>query len=501
MRSLVDKFRQLTLMMQLAIIASGAVAIALLIVGWHLAVTPKYGLLFGGLKQQDATAISRELDRENVDYRLSDSGADILVAGQDIAKLRMKVMASSIQFSQPAGLELFDKADVSMNEFQQRVTYQRALQGELERTISSLSGVEGVRVHLTLQERSIFKRNANGKAAVTLTLAEGASIDRKSVEGIQQLVAYSAPDVEKSGVTVVDQRGVVLSRNVGEVSQLDQGDEQLGLKRNVEAYFTTKIAGLLDSALGTGNYVLGVDVRLSADASTTVTEEVLGADSGVAGSPPTGFVSRERKSWRESNREESPGALDSTVIRRQGGAPNSAETDYQLGKRTESLRQTPGAIRQISVAVGVRGDTDKFRSQRLKELIQGVVGFSEDRGDTVVVHPIDRAAPAVASAAKPGGGNLETLPTQNTNKGEDVRDSREVVKVGDKPGENFPGSREEPSSQAPWVLGYVVAFLVLAGLILAAVGRQFAANRRASQEALIRTRLAMWASERRNELG
>jgi len=197
-----------------ASLLTGVVLISVVLgaIGWW-ALRTEYQVLFSDLRAQDAQAMTAELDRLKIPYRLADSGTAILVDAASVHATRLKLMGRELPLQGAVGFELFNNTDFGMTEFAQKINYQRALQGELTRTILSLAEVSEVRVHLALPEQGLFKQaNARAKASISVALHQGAVLRPEQVSGMQRLVAAAVPGMTVQDVTIVDQRGVALTR-------------------------------------------------------------------------------------------------------------------------------------------------------------------------------------------------------------------------------------------------------------------------------------------------
>lgn len=190
--------------------------VALLCVLYFLFLRADYVPLFEDMREDDASAIVTELDKQGIAYQLQNDGQDILVAEADVGTARLGLAGSGIAPGGIVGFELFNESDMGLTEFAQKINYQRALQGELARTIMMMEGVEFARVHLALPERSIF-RNAQSQptAAVTVQTIGRKELSPARVSGIQQLVASAVSDLPTGNVAVLDERGGLLSEGVG----------------------------------------------------------------------------------------------------------------------------------------------------------------------------------------------------------------------------------------------------------------------------------------------
>ncbi|MBQ1496692.1 MAG: flagellar M-ring protein FliF [Sphingomonas sp.] len=184
----------------------------LLATGYFLFLRTDYVVLAQGLRPTDASAIVAELDKRGVAYRLRDGGATILVPEGQADATRVAIAGSDAAARGQIGFELFNKSDMGLTNFAQKINYQRALQGELVRTITAMDGVETARVHLALPEKALFRGDrVDPKAAVTVTMKPGQTADPARVSGIQQLVAAAVPDLPESKVVVLDAAGHVIS--------------------------------------------------------------------------------------------------------------------------------------------------------------------------------------------------------------------------------------------------------------------------------------------------
>ena len=369
-------------------LVAGAICIAVAMgVFSYWALHTDYQVLFSDLTPQDSAAMLAELDRLKVPYQLGDQGTSILVARDQVYKTRIKLMGKDLPLHGAVGLELFNNSDFGMTEFAQKINYQRALQGELTRTILSLSEIHDVRVHLALPEQGLFKQASNrAKAAVTLTLKQGQVLRPEQIAGIQRLVSASVPGIATQDVTIVDQHGVALTRASGAEGEIDAASGRLDLKKETENYLQRKVADVLERSFGPGQSIASVDVTLDMDRIQTTTEDVVPAASR-GGHTPSGVVTRERESVRDTG-----APLDTRVADASGGARGGSsqrETDYAVGRRVEQVVSQPGSVRRIQVVAMVRTPLDADQQERLRGLVAAAVGASFERGDSVVVQPLN----------------------------------------------------------------------------------------------------------------
>lgn len=379
---------------RLALLAGLAAAVLLLGAGawWLLRSEP--AVLFSDLRPQDAAVFTAELDKLKIPYDVADNGATLLVDRSEVHAVRMKLMGRDLPLHGTVGLELFNNTDFGMTEFAQKINFQRALQGELTRTILSFPEVRDARVHLALAEQGLFKQHAaRAKAAVTLTLRAGQSLRSEQVHGIQRLVAAAVPGLASEEVTIVDQQGVALSRPAGGEEASAGSSTRLDLKRETENYLSRKAAAVLDKAFGPGQALASVDVTLNMDQVRVTTEDVIAAPDRKGGTA-TGVLVRERESARDSAVPEAhPGEA-----RGARGSSMQRDVEYQAGRRVEQVVSQPGAIRRIQVVAVVRQKLDAEQKEQLTRVVAAAVGASTERGDTVVVQLLQ---PVPAQAEQP----------------------------------------------------------------------------------------------------
>ena len=251
---------------------------AALAAGYFFFLRTDYAVLYSGVREADAAAIVAELDRSGVGYRLADGGTTILVPEGSADSVRLAIAGSEVPSRGAVGFELFNESDMGLTDFAQRINYQRALQGELARTIMMMSGIESARVHLALPERSLFRgARAEPRAAVTVTPTVGRAVDGARVAGIQRLVAAAVPDLAVADVVVLDYVGRVISPAAATEALLPPDLEE---QEAVRQYYRARARAAVERALPG----LEFDVRVSVLAETGAT----GADGWQSGAAAAG---------------------------------------------------------------------------------------------------------------------------------------------------------------------------------------------------------------------
>lgn len=242
---------------------AAALILALLVSGYLLWFRSPYQVLFSNLRQADAAAVVAELDKRKTPYELRDGGGTILVPSKIADATRLSLASETLPLKGVVGFEIFNKSDMGLTEFAQQINYRRALQGELERTIMELDGVESARVHLTIAEPSVFRDERRpSKASVTVIPRLNRVLPPETVRGIERLVAAAAPDLDPADVVVLDARGDVVS---GADAGVQPAAPQAQEKAAIESYYAGRIRQALAPVDPEGQ--VGVVVIARPDAS------------------------------------------------------------------------------------------------------------------------------------------------------------------------------------------------------------------------------------------
>jgi flagellar M-ring protein FliF len=372
-------------------LAVGLIAILTLVAGAaYWAIRTPYVTIASGLSP-DKTAIARKaLDTVKIPHRIHASGTAIEVAEKDAGKARSELAAISIGVGGNPGFELFNNTDFSATDFSQKVNFQRALQGELTRTIQAIEGVEMARVHIVLPEGSgLRRRGAKATAAVAVALQPGRIMTQTQVHGVQRLVAAAVPEIKLEDVSVIDFSGNPLSRASGGDAE-GMSSQQMERKRESDLYFEGKVSRLLRDALPGLPVSVSANVLLNFDQVKVTTEQALPARTAPEGERDVGVVVKERQVQR--NDAKSAGA-DGEVL--------NLEIDYKVGQRVEQTMFAPGSIKRLSIAVVVHGTIAELPSEKIADLVAHAVGIDRSRGDSVSVLMLPALTDAPASTWSP----------------------------------------------------------------------------------------------------
>ncbi len=369
-------------------------AAALLVAGVWLTSrwlsAPTYVTLYRDLDLVEAGTIAERLTKSSIQHRLGVGGTEILVPVADVAKARVTLAKDGLPRNGRPGLELFDKPAWGMTDFTQRITYRRALEGELARTIGGLRGVERAEVHLVLPTNSPLQRlDRPAGASVVLTLKSGVALSPDAVQGITYIVSNSVEQLSSDNVAVMDDAGHVLS--APSASGTAMTSRQLEIQRSVEQHLSDKVEQLLATVVGPGRTRAQVAAQMSFD-QVDQTVETFNPDAQV--------LQSEQRSETEGGAGQGEGTGTQTIV-------NNA---YQNSRKLEKSVGSVGKVTRLSVAVLV--DEKALRAagssalgvDRLEAMVRDVVGADSSRGDRVSVTavPFEAAAPPPPEGGKPG---------------------------------------------------------------------------------------------------
>ena len=305
---------------------------------------PQYRALYSGLGAADAGAVIEYLKAEKIPYRVSDNGGNIEVAAGRLYETRMALAGRGIPQGGGVGFEIFDKQTLGMTDFVQRLNYQRALQGELARSIAELDTVESARVHLAMPERSLFlAEDRRPSASVVLKLRAGRTLAPEQIAGVVHLVAASVEGLRPNDVTVVDVNGQVLTRDQAEQDARSPGKGLMTFQREMEQGYTESIESMLARVLGPGHALARVTVALDL-AQVEKTEESFDPDR-VA-------VRNEKRSKETSAQGGSAGVATANITNEPAAAtsgPTSEREDsnlnYEISRVTSRRIEQMGAVK------------------------------------------------------------------------------------------------------------------------------------------------------------
>ncbi|MET4054250.1 flagellar M-ring protein FliF [Pantoea agglomerans] len=414
----------------LIVAAAAVVAIVIAMVLW--AKQPSYSVLYNNLTDEDGGAIVTQLTQMNIPYRFAENGGALMVPEANVHELRLRLAQQGLPKGGSVGFELLDKEKFGISQFSEQVNYQRALEGELARTIESLGPVKSARVHLAMPKPTLFVREQKApSASVTLTLQPGRALDEGQIQAIAHMVSSSVAGLPPGNVTVVDQTGRLLTRS--DSAGRDLNDAQLKYASEVEARYQQRIEAILNPILGQGNVHAQVTAQINFDTAEQTDEKYQPnanpsnsairsrqtSTSDQSGSPypggvpgalsnqpapantapvttPNNTAANGQNANGQNNAANNANQTTSTAAA-SAGPTNSRRDDtvnYELDRTIRHTKVNVGDVQRLSVAVVVnfraddKGKAVALNEQQLKQiedLTREAMGYSQNRGDSINV--------------------------------------------------------------------------------------------------------------------
>ena len=397
---------------------AGIAAVALALTMWRS--QGDYKVLYANLSDKDGGAIIAQLSQMNIAYKHADGGAAILVPAAQVHDARLKLASAGLPKGSVVGFELMDSARFGQTQFQERLTFQRGLEGELTRSITALAAVQGARVHLALpNQNGFFREQQKPSASVMLTLHPGRTLDRAQVAGIVHLVSSSVPELSPKAVSVLDQSGALISGPQDATAAANGLDaHQLQYVAQLEAGYGKRIVELLEPIVGRDN----LRAQVTAEVDFTQTESTSEAYAPNQGDKAQATVRSQQSSeslgstpgqpsgvpGATSNQPPVPATAPVTgavqplqTAQGGGGASNTRRdnvTNYEVDKTVKVTRAATGTVKRMNTAVVVnhRAVTDakgktthvplsSDEVEKLTSLVREAIGFNQERGDSVKV--------------------------------------------------------------------------------------------------------------------
>ncbi len=364
-----------------------------------------YQVLYSNLTPEDAGQVITKLRDMKVPYNVD--GNAIYVPGSKVYELRLDMAAQGIPQGGGVGFEIFDKTQVGVTEFVQKLNYVRALQGELARTIRQLSEVDQARVHIAIPERTLFtEKEDKPTASVVLKLKSGRVLSQGQIGGIVHLVSSSVEGLQPQNVTIIDNMGNMLSRP--STGDMIADAKQLEYQKSVDKDYEGKLQSMLEGIVGRGKAIVRVAAKIDFTEVERTEEKY---------DPDTIAVKSEQRNQEKSSGAVSggiPGALSNQPGQQppvSGGSPSASQRqseniNYEVSRSVSKIMQPRGEIKNISVAVLVDGIYKKDKAKMIysprseeelkkyEEIVKASIGFNKDRGDQVIVQnmPFETAA-------------------------------------------------------------------------------------------------------------
>ncbi len=408
--SALDRAQRMRLGAGVALLVAAAVAAVV------MGRLPDYRVLFSNLGDKDGGAVVAQLSQMNVPYKYSEGGGAILIPAERVHDVRLRLATQGLPKGSVAGFELMESNKFGMTQFQERLNFQRGLEGELTRSIQALSSVQSARVHLALpNQNGFFREQQKPSASVLVSLHPGRILDRAQLAGIVHLVASSVPELAPSAVSVLDDTGKLLSQSPDSTAGAEINAQQLLYVQQLEQQYSRRIMDILEPVVGRDNVKAQVTAEVdfsqtestseqfrpnqTPDSSAVRSQQVLesrgsstktatGVPGAVANQPPAPSAAPINGANPAPNAGGQQGAEEQTNKR-------ESTTNYEVDKTVKVVRGSTGAVKRLSAAVVVNYQSaeDKGKTvtkaltpeqiEQMTALVRETIGFNRERGDSV----------------------------------------------------------------------------------------------------------------------
>jgi len=390
--------------------------------------TPSYQVLFSGMEAQESSEVVTVLQQMNVNYKLDPSTGAVMVPAAKIQELRLRLASEGLPRSAAQGMDILNQDQgFGTSQFIEQARYQRAMEQELARSISSLQNVRSARVHLAIPKQSVFVRDRRPPtASVVVNLYAGRQLERGQMSAISHLVASSVPNMNSSDVTVVDQRGNLLSQPERD-SNMALSDSQLEYTQKLEALYIRRIEDILSPIVG----MQGVRAQVVADVDFTTTEQTqesynpdlaairseqlqedervggggpMGIPGALTNQPPGGAIAPE-----QAIPEPALDADGNPIVQPPAPVPGSTSRrttrNFEIDRTISHSRLAQGGVKKLNVAVlvdepinaeGEAQPMSEVQMNRINALVMDAVGFSAARGDSINIVSAPFVTPTAA---------------------------------------------------------------------------------------------------------
>lgn len=392
-----------------------AAAIAAVVLGRQ----PDYKVLFSNLSDKDGGAIVAQLSQMNVPYKHADGGGAILVPSDRVHDVRLRLASQGLPKGSVSGFELMEANRFGMTQFQERLNFQRGLEGELTRSIQALSSVQSARVHLALpNQNGFFREQQKPSASVLVSLYPGRVLDRAQLAGIVHLVASSVPELAPSAVSVLDDSGKLLSQSPDQSGAGNGVDaQQLQYVQQIEQQYTRRIMDILEPVVGRNNVKAQVTAELdfsrtestseqyrpnqTPDTSAIRSQQVLESKDNASSSTATGAVGAVSNQPPAPSAApingpgQTPAAAGQQAGTEKGATKRESTTNYEVDKTVRVTRGNNWAVKRVSAAVVVNYQSSEEKGktvtkaltaeqvEQMTALVRETIGYNKDRGDSV----------------------------------------------------------------------------------------------------------------------
>ncbi len=436
MPQLLRIWNSLSVPQRVSLVVVPLLLIALSVGGLRWKHNADFRTLYSSLAPEDASAVTQKIHEAGIEYKLDETGSTIMVPADHLAEARLALAGAGMPRSGRIGFELFDRTNPGASDFTEQVNYQRALEGELERTVATLSEINQARIHITAAKESVFLDSKQpAKATVVLRLRKQAQIRQSSVTSIANLVASAVDGLTPDSVSIIDDSGRLLNRPRPEDADAKAEEVNLDYRQQLESELQAKLTGALEPVLGAGKFRTGVNIDCdftnvdqsdeiydssqTATLTSQVTEESTGT--GITGGTP----------GTASNLPDPPAK---PTVGSSGIMRRTENTTYQPSRTVRHTVNPKGTIRKISTVVlvdhTVRWEGTGAKAKKVDvppsqevlkavhDVVAGVVAFNDQRGDQITVESLafedtvqaePPLAPAPTGSEKPGANKQQMM--------------------------------------------------------------------------------------------
>jgi flagellar M-ring protein FliF len=415
--TIAQRFNGLDQGQRMRLILGVVLFIAIAVGGLVMGRQAEWRVLYSNLADKDGGAVIAQLGTMNIPYKYSDGGGAILVPADRVHDARLKLAALGLPKGSVSGFEMMESNRFGMTQFQEHLTFQRGLEGELTRSIQSISSVANARVHLALpNQNGFFRDQQKPSASVLLSLNPGRSLDKSQLAGIVHLVAASVPELDPLAVSVLDDTGKLLSKpNDGTANGLNVDAEQLQYAQQVEQLYNRRILDILEPLVGAQNVKAQVTAEvdfsqsestteshkpnLQPDTSAVRSQQTVESTNGISATPSgvPGATSNQPPAQSSAPINGQPQAL-TAAGQASGNSSVKKESivNYEVDKTVNVVKGATGTVKRINAAVVINNfvktdDKGKVTStpltdaqiEKMTALVREAVGFNKDRGDSV----------------------------------------------------------------------------------------------------------------------
>jgi flagellar M-ring protein FliF len=381
----IDKKKRMTLIAALV-----AAALLVSFYTWY-STRVTYAVLFTNLELTDAANITADLDAKgNIKYKLENGGKDIYIDEKYVDKYRLQLATSGLMPQSSTGFEIFDNTSMMVTDADRKIMYQRALEGELQRSVMSLDEIKSARVHLVMSEESVFAtEKSKATASVIVDIKPGKKLNSDSVKGIVALISGAVDNLPEANIRVIDSSGNILNLGMAtdsETSGTGNYTQQSQIKSNFESELENNILSLLGPAFGPDKVKVSVyaDLDFDAQEQTVITykdpvvrsEQKSATGTGAASSSASGNTT-------DSNTQN---VLDSTNS--SGLASYDGTTNYELSQSTTKTVKAPGQVNKITTSIIYDGNLTAEQKSSIQNLVATATGYDANRGDLINIEGV-----------------------------------------------------------------------------------------------------------------